>query len=114
VRARGTGQNDAIAAERPVGPGKPTLTLRAESIACADPGVIPVDSIHAYNDGVLACDGAFGSSTQRGKGRRLEGRPSCWMAEIQEARCDRFRWSVSNGAEPETAERHMACRACGV
>ena len=27
---------------------------------------------------VLACDGAFGTSTQRGKDRRLEGGPACW------------------------------------
>ena len=31
--------------------------------------------------------------------------------EIQEARCDRLRQSASNGAEPPTAERHMADRA---
>jgi hypothetical protein len=36
------------------------------------------------------------------------------MAEIQASRCDRFGWSVSNGAEPETAERHMAAVTDGV
>ena len=38
-----------------------------------------------------------GTSTQRGSDRRLEGRPSCWRTELQEARCDRCRRSASNG-----------------
>ena len=46
---------------------------------------------------VAACDGALGTSTQRGSDRRLEGWPSCWRAQIQEARCDRCRRSASNG-----------------
>ena len=44
----------------------------------------------------------------RADDRRLEGGRD--GLEIQEARCDRFRRSVSNGAEAETAERHMADR----
>src|SRR4026209_2942706 len=41
------------------------------------------------------------------------GRTARWL-EIEEARCNRVRRSVSMGAELETAERHMAIRACGV
>ena len=42
--------------------------------------------------------------------RPAPGRRARWL-EIQEARCDRFRRSGSNVAEPETAERHMAVEA---
>ena len=44
--------------------------------------------------------------------RPAPGRRARWL-KIQGARCDRFRRSVSNGAEPETAERHMARTAWG-
>ena len=66
----------------------------------------------AYGVSSLACDGAFGSSTQRGSDRRLEGWPSCWRAQIQEACCrplpsKRQQWPRSAA----TAERHMAGEA---
>jgi hypothetical protein len=40
----------------------------------------PGGSARATMVGVLACDGAFGTSTQRGKDRRLERGPLCWRA----------------------------------
>jgi hypothetical protein len=58
---------------------------------------IPGGRSCAYDALVAACDGALGSSTQRGSDRRLEGRPSCWRTQIQEACCDRCRRSASNG-----------------
>jgi len=53
------------------------------------PTLSPPLSACAYNIRVLACDGAFGTSTQRGKNRRLEGGPACWRVKIQEARANR-------------------------
>ena len=48
--------------------------------------LIPAYLNGAHSAAVAACDGALGSSTQRGSDRRLEGWPPCWGAEIQEAR----------------------------
>ena len=45
-------------------------------------------------------------------GRRLEGERD--GLKIQASRCDRFGRSVSNGAEPEAAERHRAAVTDGV
>jgi hypothetical protein len=41
-------------------------------------GTIPAPLGACLDARVAACDGALGTSTQRGSGRRLEGRSSCW------------------------------------
>ena len=49
--------------------------------------------------GSLAGDGAFGSSTQRGKRPAPGKKPSCWGIEIQEAWGRPLMPIVSNGGE---------------
>ena len=66
----------------------------------------------AYNSASFAATGRGWRHPTFTCKRPAPGRRARWP-EIQEARCDRFGQSVSNGAEPETAERHMAARPRG-
>ena len=72
----------------------------------------PPTSRGAYNSASFAATGRGWRHPTFTCRRPAPGRRARWL-EIQEARCDRFRQSVSNGAEPETAERHMAARPWG-
>ena len=89
-----------------------SLRLFAETTRglCGPP--ISATSCGAYNSASFAATGRGWRHPTFTCKRPAPGRRARWP-EIQEARCDRFGQSVSNGAEPETAERHMAARPWG-
>ena len=113
-RTRLRGNDPAAHGVRPAGsdPGNPAISLTAGcgrfGVPCLSPWGVRIFMLwlsfaatgRGWRHPTLTCR------------RPAPGRRARWL-EIQEARCDRFRQSVSNGAEPETAERHMADRACG-